>query len=57
MSSREESTAFPGAANGTKSPSNPRDARSDPLCRENIDAQIRWFFDNLPDLERERLHP
>jgi hypothetical protein len=61
MSSCQESSAFPGSANRTQSPahptapSNPRETRSDPLCGENIDAQIRWFFENA--LERERLRP
>jgi len=35
--------------------SSPVETRGDPLCSENIDAQIRWFFENV--LEAERLAP
>jgi hypothetical protein len=42
MSSRQTSSA----PAHVKTSSNPREARSDPLCSENIDAQIRWFFEN-----------
>jgi hypothetical protein len=32
----------------------PSDFRSDRLCSEDIDSQIRWFFDNA--LDRESPH-
>jgi hypothetical protein len=31
------------------------ESRSDPLSHEDIDAQIRWFFDNV--VERKSLRP
>ncbi len=33
----------------------PLGSRSDPLSSEDIDAQIRWFFDNAR--ERKPKHP
>ncbi len=54
MSSHPESQAFPGSANGAQGPSHPdtpsnrRESRSDPLSSEDIDAQIRWFFEKMP---------
>jgi len=61
MSSRQGSSASPSSTRATESPvhpttsSSPVETRGDPLCSENIDAQIRWFFENV--LEAERLAP
>ncbi len=68
MSRHQESSASSSSASAPQSPvhlttspvhlttpSNPRATQGDPLCSENIDAQIRWFFENV--LERERLSP
>ena len=61
MSSRKETSALSGSARGTQwsapsnAPANSREARRDPLGSENIDAQIRWFFENAP--ERDPLRP
>jgi hypothetical protein len=61
MSSRQESSASASSTRATHSPvhlttsSSPLETRGDPLCSENIDAQIRWFFEHV--LERERLTP
>jgi hypothetical protein len=61
MSSRSKSVAFPDSANRTQwsahleSPSSPRRVGSDPLSSEDIDAQIRWYFENV--LEGETLRP
>ena len=68
MSSHQQSSASPSSPRPPQSPmhlttpsvhlttpSSPLETRGDPLCSENIDAQIRWFFENV--LERERLSP
>jgi len=61
MSSPPESAAFPGSADRTrwsacvKTPSNPRRSGNDSLSSEDIDAQIRWFFENA--IEGEPLRP
>jgi hypothetical protein len=61
MSSHSKSAALPASANRTewsahlKTPSSPRRAGSDPLSSEDIDAQIRWYFENV--LEGETLRP
>jgi hypothetical protein len=58
MSSHRESSTAASSARASQSPvhltapSNPRGTHGDPLCSENIDAQIRWFFENV--IERER---
>lgn len=61
MSSRSKSAAFTDSANRTQwsahleTPSGPRRAGSDQLSSEDIDAQIRWYFENV--LEGEPLRP
>jgi len=52
MSSHPESSvtrASRGTVPTQTPPSNPREKRRDPLCSDNIDAQIRWFFENAKE--------
>jgi hypothetical protein len=61
MSNRRASSAFTASPRATTAPThptilpNPRETGSDPLGSDNIDAQIRWFFENA--LKSEQLRP
>ena len=61
MSARQDNFAVARSASAIQStnnpttPSNPRESGHDPLCSEDIDAQIRWFFEHA--VQQERLSP
>jgi hypothetical protein len=60
MSSRREMGEFLDSAAETertaqaKPAANPRDTRGDRLSSEDLDAEIRWFFENAVEQESAR---
>jgi hypothetical protein len=58
MSAHQDNCVVAGSANATPSTntsptaaSDQREGGPDPLCSANIDAQIRWFFENAVQQE------